>query len=206
MTQNVNYSTLLELIPSYSERRDTAFLDKIPTFIMLAENRLATDMKQQGFQTVVNGNLPMDTSMAKPQWWRETISFKYTLDGVVQPLTLRSLEYCQNYWPATAQKAPPRFYADYNINNFYLAGTPDFQYEFELVYFARLEPLDVTHQDNWMTLNAPQALLFACLLESALWRKNDADVAKWTGQYQGAAGGKVTEDKERVVDRNTVVR
>lgn len=206
MTQNLTYTQLLEQIPSYAVRNDAAFVNKLPTFIMLAENRLATDMKQQGFESVVSGLLPLMPSMPKPMWWRETISFEYTLDGVKQPLNLRSLEYVKNFWPTPAQKAPPRFYADYNISNFYLAATPDVPYEFELVYYARLEPLDETHQENWLTLNAPQALLFASMLEASLWTKNDAEIAKWGNQYQSASGGQLKEDAERVVDRNTVVR
>jgi len=206
MTQNLTYAQLLVQIPSYAVRNDAAFLAQLPTFIMLAENRLATDMKQQGFESVVTGTLPMTPNMAKPAWWRETISFGYKVDGVMQPLALRSLEYIKNYWPAPGQKGPPRFYADYNVSNFYLAATPDFQYEFELVYYARLEPLDEEHQENWMTLNAPQALLFATMLEASLWTKNEAEIAKWSAQYQNASGGQLKEDAERVVDRNTVVR
>lgn len=206
MSENLTYDKLQEQMRSYAVRKDEAFLTEIPTLIVLAENRLATDMKQEGFQTVVSGNLPMTSEMQKPVWWRQTISFTYVADGVVQPITLRSLEYCKNYWPAPVQKGSPRFYADYNINYFYLAATPDFQYPFELVYFARLEPLTEEHQENWLTLNAPDALLASCMYQASLWCRNDKEIAKWQGQYGETTGGRVTEDKERVVDRNTLVR
>lgn len=204
--QNMTYDQLVASLTSYSVRKDAAFLDSVPRFIMLAENRIATDMKQQGFQTVVTGTLPANNVMAKPSWWRETLSFKFQVAGVYQPLNLRSLEYCQNYWPDPSVVGPPRFYADYNATNFYLCGTPDFQYPFELTYYARLDPLSPEHQENWITLNAPQALLYAAMLEAALWRQNDTEVAKWSAQYQSAAGGQDKEDNERVVDRNVVVR
>ena len=206
MAQNLTYNILIEQIPSYMERRDTAFLSEIPTFITLAENRLATDMKQQGFQSVVTGNLPLDVSMAKPAFWRETISFSYKDgDGVEHPILLRSLEYVKSYWPNPTLRDAPRFYADYNFQNFRFAPTPDDEYEFELVYYARLQPLDADNQENWLTLNAPQALLYACLIEANLWAKNADKVAAWTAQYDNARGGLLSENQERMADRTTVV-
>ncbi len=204
--QNLTYNQLTELIPSYMERQDEAFIAQIPTFVCLGENRLATDMKQQGFQSVVTGNLPLVPSMAKPSFWRETISFTYIdASGAWQPIYLRSLEYIKNYWPNSSSTDLPRFYGDYNIANFIFGPTPDAAYEFELVYYARLQPLDEEHQSNWMTLNAPQALLYACLLESALWARNAQRAQTWQAQYENARGGFITENQERLADRTTVV-
>lgn len=202
---NITFAQLKLLLPSYLERKDDAFKDKIPTFINLAENRLATDMKQEGFQAVVTGTLALNNVQVKPSFWRETLSYSILVDGTWKQLKLRPLEYVKVFWPNAAQTATPTLYADYNINNFYLAGTPDKEYPFELVYYARLEPLSEEHQENWLTLNAPQALLYACLWEAALWCKNPTAEQKWMQQYQIAAGGQVTEDKERKTDRNAKV-
>ena len=76
--QNFTYTELLTLIPQWAERQDSAFADQVPTFISLAENRIAVDMKQQGFQAVVTGTLPLSEVLAKPAFWKETISFYYT--------------------------------------------------------------------------------------------------------------------------------
>ena len=176
MSQNFTYDIIVQQLTSYAERPDVAYLTQIPVFIALAENRLATEMKQQGFQAVVTGAFDLSNVQQKPTFWKENISFGYFLSGVYTPLFLRSLEYIRAWWPNTAVAGVPRYYADYNISNFYIAGTPADDYQFELVYYARLDPLTPSHQENWMTLNAPQALLYACLLEAALWRKNQAGV------------------------------
>lgn len=206
ISQNFTYNKLLELIPAYAQRNDSTFLDNVPNFVTLAENRLATEMKQQGFQSVVTGAFDPSNVLPKPAFWKETISFSYQKAGQTQNVFLRSLEYLKNYWPNASQTGDPKFYADYNISNFYIAPTPQSGYTFELVYYARLEPLTEEHQENWMTLNAPQALLFACLLEAALFKKNGADIATWTAQYQEAVGSLLGENKSRVADRNTGVR
>lgn len=205
--ENITYSRLVDQLKSYGERNDAAYTSQIPIFISLAENRLATEMKQQGFQAVVRGKFDLSPMLPKPAFWKTTISAGYIdLTGVYKPLYLRSLEYCRAYWPSTAETTlDPVYYADYNISHFYLAGTPQQKLDFELVYYARLDPLTQSHQENWMTLNAPQALLYACLLEAAIWKKNDAGIARMTAQYQQAVSSLINENRERLADRGTVV-
>ena len=202
----MNYTQLIELIPSYLERQDVAFLTKLPTFIELAENRIATDMKQQGFQSVVTGTFDQQPTLAKPAFWRETISFSYkNAVGVTVTLGLRALEYTKAYWPAPLVQGQPRFYADYNISNFAIVPTPADKFEFELAYYARLQPLSEENQDNWLTVNAPQTLLYAALLEASLWTKSMDKIQLWQGQYDAATGSVLAENQERLADRNTVV-
>lgn len=206
MAQNFTYTELIALVPAYVERTDVAFAAQIPTFIALAENRLATDMKQQGFQSVVKGTLPLIASMPKPSFWRETISFSFLdANSSIQTLQLRSLEYVKSFWPSQATTGIPRFYADYNATNFLLAATPNAAYTFELVYYARLQPLNVNNQSNWLTLNAPQALLYAILLEACLWLKAPDKIGMWQQQYDAAKGSLLNENLERLADRNSIV-
>lgn len=202
---NVTYAELITMLPSWLERKDDAFKQQIPRFINLAENRLATDMKQEGFQAVVTGNMAINNVQPKPSFWRENLSYSVFIDGTWKQLKLRTLEWVKNYWPRPGVQGIPEYYADYNINYFYVAGTPGVAYDFELVYYARLEPLSEEHQENWLTLNAPQALLYACLWEAAMWCKNPAAEAKWQQQYQIAVGGQITEDQSRQADRNSKV-
>jgi len=203
--QDFTYTQLLALIPPYAERFDDAFVDQIPTFIALAENRIATDMKQQGFQSVVTGTLPLTSSLAKPSFWKETISFMYTNEaGESTPLFLRPLEYLRNYWPNPTLTDAPRFYADYNATHFLFAPTPAVAFTFELVYYARLQPLSATNDSNWMTLNVPQALLAACMVEACRFIKNPTRQAVWEEAYTQANTALKSENSERQADRTTV--
>lgn len=203
--QNFTYSQLLTLVPQYAERTDTAFAAQIPTFISLAENRIATEMKQQGFQAVVSGVLPTTSTMAKPSFWKETISFNFTgADGSRTQLLLRPLEYVRNYWPNESLQGTPRFYSDYNATHFLLGPTPSAALNFELVYYARLEPLSAENDTNWMTINVPQALLAAIMVEACRYIKNRDRQAVWEDMYQASAGGIKQENAERQADRTTV--
>lgn len=205
MAQQMTYGFLEQEIPSYLERTDPAFIAQIPNFVMLAENRIASNMKQQGFQTVVTGNFNLTPNLVKPTWWRETISFNWTdASGQRHQLYLREYEYLREFWPDTTQTGEPQYYADYNFNNFLLVPTPSAAFDFELVYYARLEPLDDTQQTNWLTVNAPQALLYACLMEASMWCKNWEQAAAWQAQYNQVRGDLLGEDRERIADRNII--
>jgi len=210
MSAALTYNEIVSQVPGYCERQnDAALIAQLPVLIMLAENRIATDMKQQGFQSVVKGTFTIGSVGAivqKPAFWRETISFNYR-DPVTgwKPIKIRALEYVKNFWPLQGQTNPPRFYADYNFQNFLVAPSPDVGYEFELAYYARLEPLGETNQTNWLTLNAPQCLLYACILEAQLWLKNTAKSTEWEGHYTSAKAGLMQETAERMADRSEVV-
>jgi hypothetical protein len=205
MAQNFTYNELLALQTSYTTNTNTAFTDESPTFIALAENRIATEMKQQGFQTPVTGIFDGSPTLAKPAYWRETIAFSYIDEsGARQPILLRSYDYCRNYNPSGAS-GPPKFYADYNFNNFLITPTPDQAYDFELTYYARLTPLSASNQSNWLTMNMPQALVAAMMVEAYIWLKNPAEQAKWEDRYQQSKGGALQENIERVADRNLAV-
>lgn len=203
---NYTYAKLLDAATGYYERNDAKFIAEVPGFINLAENRLATDMKQQGFQSVVTGTLPLSYRMPKPAYWRETLSFSYIdAAGETRPLELRSLEFVKAYWPNRAKPGAPRYYADYNSTNFYIGATPDAARTFELVYYARLQPLSAANQTNWLTDNAPQALLYAMLGEAGMWTGNDKKAQMYLGQYESAKAAFTQEAQERLADRNTVV-
>lgn len=203
--QDFTYTSLVTLLPQYTERIDAAFAAQIPTFISLAENRIATEMKQQGFQSVVSGTLPLSPSMPKPSFWKAPISFTITdATGARVPLVLRTLEYTRNYWPNPTSTGTPRFYADYNISHFILAPTPSAALAFELVYYARLQPLSATEDSNWMTLNVPQVLFAACMVEACKYSKNATRQQTWEETYQAAIGSVKNENSERTSDRTQV--
>jgi hypothetical protein len=201
MTAALTYTELLRQVPNYCERQDAAFLAELPSFINLAENRMAADLKQQGFQAVVKGPLPLADQLEKPAFWRQTISFSAkSTTGLRTPLYLRSYEFLRACYPS-AEAGTPRYYADYNATHFALGPTPAANYEFELLYYARLTPLSDDNTVNWLTLNAPQALLAACVMEASLWTKNDGRIALWKAEYESSKQALLSENQERLGDR-----
>jgi hypothetical protein len=204
----LTYDSLVSDMVTYSERvNDEKFAEAVPRLIMYAENRLATDLKTEGTEKIVTGTFDAGSPvLAKPAFWRDTISFQVTrADGSTYNALPRAYEYCRTYWPAPAKTvAYPRFYADYGFDHFYLAGTPATALAFELSYHARQDPLDDGNQTNWLTVGAPQLLFYAAMLEAQLWLKNDDKIVTWGNMYKDALSGLDKEDSGRRQDATTV--
>jgi len=207
MASVMTYSSLVENIQSYLERTDQATLDKIPTFIMLAEQVMAADLKFLGNLTVATSNMVQGENVIdKPARWRKTVSMNVTVNGVRQPIFLRKYEYLREYWPDPSQQDVPFFYCDYDYTHWMIAPTPDDDYAYEVLYYERVQPLDATNQSNWFTEYAPQALLYGSLLQAMPFLKNDERNPMWQAQYEQIMNGLKTEDVARIGDRQAIAR
>lgn len=202
----MTYDSLVENIQSYLERTDTATLEKIPLFIMLAEQTIASEIKFLGNLTVnqsamVSGN----GVIAKPVRWHKTVSMNVTVDGERFPVFLRKYEYLREYWPDETLTDVPKYYCDYNYENWLVAPTPASNYSFEVLYYERLQPLDSSNQTNWFTIYAPQALLYGSLLQAMPFLKNDERMPMWKSEYQAIIQTLKAEDVQRIGDRQATV-
>lgn len=205
MAAVMTYTSLAADIESYLERTDTATINKIPTFIMLAEQIIASQIKFLGTLTVDEATMVAGNPViAKPARWRKTVSMSITVDGEKQPVLLRKYEYLRNYWPDATATDVPLYYADYDYTHWLIAPTPAAAYPFEVVYYERPQPLDVSNQTNWFTEYAPQALLYGSLLQAMPFLKNDTRVGVWKALYDECIATLKTEDVQRTGDRQTV--
>jgi hypothetical protein len=206
MAAVMTYTSLAADIESYLERTDTATVDKIPTFIMLAEQVIASQIKFLGNLTVNESTMVQgDPVIAKPARWHKTVSMNVTVDGVRSPVFLRKYEYLREYWPEATNEDVPKFYADYDYTHWLIAPTPADAYTFEVLYYERVQPLDVSNQTNWFTQYAPQALLYGSLLQAMPFLKNDERMAMWRAEYDLIINTLKTEDIQRIGDRQAIV-
>ena len=201
----MTYDSLVENIQSYLERNDTSTLDKIPLFIMLAEQVIASQIKFLGNLTVNTSTMTAGANVIdKPARWHKTVSMNITVAGERQPVFNRRYEYLREYWPDPAQTEVPKYYCDYDYTHWMVAPTPALAYDFEVLYYERVQPLDSSNQTNWFTIYAPQALLYGSLLQAMPFLKNDDRVPLWQGQYKLIMDILTAEDKLRVADRQAV--
>jgi hypothetical protein len=201
----MTYSSLVADISSYLERTDQATLEKIPTFIMLAEQVIAAEIKFLGNLTPMTSTLVANQAVIdKPARWHKTVSMNVTVAGVRQPVFLRKYEYLREYWPDPTDTGAPRYYADYDYTHWLIAPTPDVAYNFEVLYYERIQPLDSSNQTNWFTIYAPQALLYGSLLQAMPFLKNDERIPMWQAQYDKIMQVLKAEDIQRMGDRQAV--
>lgn len=200
----LTYDSLTSTVLQYLERKDKAVVDAIPTFITLAEFEIAEQIKTLGQLQLVESTMTAgNATLQKPARWRKTVSMSVTVNGKKQPVLLRKYEYLKNYWPDTNQISTPLFYADTDWDHWYLAPTPDEDYAFEVLYYERIAPLSSTNQTNWLTRNAPNAMLFGTLLQAMPFLKNDQRQI-FQQKYSESLQALKAEDVARVGDRQAV--
>jgi hypothetical protein len=198
----LTYDSLLTDVQIYAERDDYPFVAQIPRFVMLAENRIASEVRGLGFMRFVDGTLSTGTpTLAKPVRWRESISLCLLVGAERKWLLPREYQYCRAFAPDSSVLGEPRIYADYDYEHLFLAATPDQDYAFELAYYERPEPLSTENQTSWTTRYAPQLLLYATLLEAQPFLKLTARTAEFQGLYDRAVAGVKTESTRRMNDQ-----
>lgn len=196
----MTYDSLVEDIKRYCERNDASFVDQIPRLIMLTEQSIAAEIKTLMQLNVVNTALTVNNPvLEKPVRWRKTISMK--ING--QPILNRSMDYVTQF-QSEAPTGQPLYYGDYDYDHWSLAPIPNSAYTVEMIYYSRIQPLDIENQENLLTREAPQALLFGALLQTQGYLKNTDKLAVWKGYYDAAIGALKGEDQRRMIDRNAV--
>lgn len=202
----LTYDSLVTTVLEYLERSDQATAERIPTFITLCEFEIAQQIKTLGQQQVVESTFSAaNPVVAKPARWRKTVSMSL-FDPVTnkrQPILLRKYEYLRTYWPDPAETERPLYYADYDYDHWLVAPTPDTDYSFEVLYYERIEPLSSTNQTNWLTRNAPNAMLYGTLLQAMPYLKNDQRQI-FQQKYQEAMQVLKLEDQVRLADRQAL--
>jgi hypothetical protein len=201
----MTYDSLTSTVLQYLERSDAAVVNAIPTFITMCEFEIAQNIKTLGQMEVVDSTMQIGNPVIpKPARWRKTTSMTLSVSGQKQPLLVRKLEYLNTYAQDVSATGVPLFYADYDFDHWFVAPTPNQAYPFEALCYTRLEPLSSSNQTNWLTQNAPNAMLFGTLKQTAPFLKNDARLAVWKSMFDEALAALKTEDTLRVADRSAI--
>jgi hypothetical protein len=196
----MTYDSLVADVQNYMERNDAQFVAQIPSLIYLAEQSLAAEIKTLQQLTVVEVTvLAGQFILQKPALWKKTISVK--ANG--QPIVKRTQDYLAQF-TAESSTGTVQYYAEYDYDNFMLSPTPSANTSIELTYYGLVQPLNTDNQQNLITREIPQALLFGTLLQAQGYLKAIDKLAVWKQYYTDAISAIKNEDKLRSIDRNTV--
>jgi len=196
----MTYDSLVEDVITYSERNDASFVSQIPRLIMLTEQSIAAEIKTLMQLNVVNTTLTATNPvLQKPARWRKTISMK--ING--QPVLNRSMDYVTQF-QTESSNGQPLYYGDYDYDHWALAPIPNSAYPLQIIYYSRIQPLDVENQENLLTREAPQALLYGTLLQAQGFLKSLDKIQVWKTYYSDAIAALKGEDQRRMIDRSAV--
>lgn len=198
----MTYDSLVLNIQQFMERNDAEFVAQIPNLIALAESNIAAELKTYMQLIVVETTLAQNQEILnKPARWRKTVSMK--TNG--KPMLLRGQDYVAQYL-SESDPGLPKYYADYDYSNWNFAPRPDQDYPVEIIYYAEIQPLDASNQQNLWTAIAPQAMLYGSLVQAQGYLKALDKLPMWKQYYTDAISALKKEDDTRRIDRNTTIQ
>lgn len=196
----MTYDELITNIRNYTEVDANVFTNAVcDTFILMAENRILRDIDLDVFKLEVTGNMTTGNKFLSAP--TDILSHRYimmTKDNEQIFLKFRDTSYMKEYWPNGAATGTPLFYSVWDQNTFYIAPTPDESYIVELGYIRKPEQLSATNPTTWVSINAPEAMLYACLIQAYSYTKGPGDILTYfENSYKQALQGLGIEQQGR---------
>jgi len=185
------YSDLKTSIAGYLARSDLT--NQIPDFITFAENRLCRELRvRQMLKSVTTATVSGDSTVEVPSDFLEIRDF-VVLTNPIQPLSYSSPSTLSND-PRASEVGVPKSYTIL-ANEFLLSPSPDGVYTLRLLYYSAPPYMSSTNASNVFLNVAPDALLYAALLEAEPYLMNDGRVNTWGSMYDRAISSLTRSDE-----------
>ena len=175
-----NYNDLVTTVESYLARSDLTSI--IPTFVMLAQQRMSRDLRTREMLKVAT-----------------TTATDGTVEIPTDFLEMRELHFQGNPPITLEYESPDKFFRDlltttsglpyyYTIigYEFQFAPAPDSEQVLQMLYYAEPTFISSTVSSNLYLANYPDALLYATLAEAEPYLMNDARIQVWATMYDRA--------------------
>lgn len=182
-----DYTSLQAAITEYLARdQDTTLIARIPTFIQMAEAKFnrqlfVRQMEQRSFALTTIG----DEFIALPADFQSMRRIRITSIQGQPRLQYKNQQQLDEYRYTSGDGTGQPWYFTIFGTEIELAPTPDAIYTVEMVYRKNVPDL-ATNSTNWLLTIAPDLYLYASLLESAPYMKEDDRIAVWGSGFQAA--------------------
>tara|TARA_R110002020_G_scaffold212755_1_gene419362 strand:- start:854 stop:1498 length:645 start_codon:yes stop_codon:yes gene_type:complete len=172
------FTTLKQAIQDWTENDETTFVSNLNIFIKNTEERILKLVDLDFFRKNVSGSTSSSNRfLATPTDYLASFSLSVTNGSNKEFLLLKDVNFIQEFNPNSSTTGTPRYYAPFDVSNFILAPTPDANYASELHYYYRPQSITATSDGtSWLGTNAPDTLLYGCLVEAYTFMKGEADL------------------------------
>jgi len=186
------YSDLKTSIANYLARSDLT--SQISDFVTFAENRLRRELRiRQMLKSVTTSTVANDSTVELPSDFLEVRDF-VILTNPITPISYSSPSALSND-PVASQVGVPKSYTIL-ANDFLMSPVPDGVYTARLLYYAAPAYLSDSNTTNVFLTTAPDALLYASLIEAEPYLMNDARINTWGTMYDRAISSLAKSDEE----------
>lgn len=200
------YAQLKQAIQDYTENDETSFVNNLPIFIRQAEERILKNVQLSLFRKNASGSFTNASKyLACPSDFLAPFSMSFTnASGEQEFLQFKDVDFVQTFNPDATSTGNPRYYAQFDVDNFIVAPTPNSGYTVELHYFYRPNSLTAGSDSGttWLSENAQTALLYGSLIEAYTYMKGEQDMqAMYEKRFtEAVAGMKMLGESKEVTD------
>jgi hypothetical protein len=184
------YDQLKQAIQDYTENSETSFVTNLPLFIRAAEERILKNVQLDLFRRNQTAALTQANPYLNcPSDFLAPFSLSYTLNNEKTFVEFKDVSFVQTYSPNATTQGLPKYYAQFDVDNFLVGPTPNANLDVELHYLYR--PTSITAGagggTTWISTNGELALLYGSLVEAYIFMKGEADVMQQYNQRFGEA-------------------
>jgi len=197
----MNYAEITAAITSYSESDEQLFVENIPTFVKIAEQKIYNSVQLSYLRKNVTGNTSAGNKyLSTPGDFLSVYSVSVVDEnGSYEYLLNKDVNFIRQAYPAPSDVGLPKYYALFGPTttnsipavltdelSLILGPTPNAVYSVELHYFFYPESI-VTASTTWLGDNFASALFYGAMREAAIFQRQEADVvANYEAKYNEA--------------------
>jgi len=179
-----DFSDLVDNVRNYTETDSTVLTDAIiQQFIDSTEDKVRRKVDLNYYRRYDTATLTVNNPfLPLPADWEAT-RYLQLIDANDNRTFLiqKDISFINEFAPDRTSSAAgtPKYYADYDQDTHMLAPTPNAALTVELAYTYKPPVLSSTTTSNWMSQNAPNVLLYGCVLEALGYLKGPADMIQY---------------------------
>ena len=173
------YAQLKQAIQDYTENNESSFVANLPLFIRVAEERILKTIQLSLFRKNVSAAVTSGNKyLACPSDFLAPLSLSYTNSGAQSFIDYKDVSYIQEINPNPSTTGTPKYYGQFDVDNFILAPTPSSSFAVELHYFYRPASLTAGSESGttWLSENATLSMLYGSLVEAYIYMKGEQDM------------------------------
>ena len=204
------FAQLKTAIQDYTENNETTFVNNLPVFIRLAEERILKNVQLSLFRKNAVATITQGSQyFACPSDFLAPFSLSFrSSDEIKVFVDFKDPSFLQTFTPNESTQGVPKYYSVFDIENFLIAPAPNASYTGELHYYYRPQSLTAGSESGttWLSINAKIALLYASLIEAYTFMKGEQDVMGMYNQkfQESLIGIKVLGEAKEVTEEYRV--
>ena len=185
-----NFTTLKTDISDFLDNNSSELTAQLDQIIENAEDQLADEVTEDAFFAKETGSLSIgDDTVNNPTNERGIRYFQITSGTTLIQLERRELTFLREFFSSTSDTGTPKYFGEYDADNFLIAPSPSAALTYEIGFTQRLQRLSTGTTTHFYTTNAYQLLLYCCLHHGALYVKNPEAAAMYGQYYERALVG-----------------